>query len=99
MQTNLTKDVSKVKYAARKLSIITHPTRVQIIELLLEQQKLNVTHIYEKLDLTQVETSLHLVLMREYGIVKRVRQGKMNFYSVDTDTLDDLLLFANEQQK
>jgi DNA-binding transcriptional ArsR family regulator len=99
MQTNLTKEVSKVKFAARKLSIITHPTRIQIIELLLEKNQLNVTHIYETLKLTQVEASLHLALMKNYGILSRERLGKMNFYSVNTDTLDKLLQFANEQKK
>ncbi|MEI6852163.1 MAG: metalloregulator ArsR/SmtB family transcription factor [Bacteroidota bacterium] len=99
MQTNLKEEVLKVKFAAKKLNVMTHPVRVKIIELLLENQKLNVTQIYEKLGLIQAETSLHLGLLKDYGILNKVREGKMSIYSVNTDGLQYILKIANDLQK
>jgi DNA-binding transcriptional ArsR family regulator len=99
MKSSLKDDVSKVKYVAKKFNIITHPTRVQIIELLLEKEKLNVTQIYEKLKLIQAETSLHLGLMKDYGILNKVREGKMSIYSVNKDALETILKISDELSK
>jgi DNA-binding transcriptional ArsR family regulator len=96
MQTSLKNDVQKIKFAAKKLSVITHPTRVQIIELILENGELNVTQIYQQLKLIQAETSLHLGLLKEFGILKKVRRGKMSIYSVDEDVLKYILKISNE---
>jgi ArsR family transcriptional regulator len=99
MRTTIKDDVQKIKYAAKKLNIITHPVRVKIIELLLENQRLNVTQIYEKLGLIQAETSLHLGMMKDYGILKKVREGKMSIYSVNTEGLEYILKITAELQK
>jgi predicted transcriptional regulator len=99
MQSNLKKDVLKIKFAAKKLNVVTHPARIQIIELLLENEKLNVSQIYQKLNFIQAETSLHLGLLKDYGILNKVRQGKMSIYSVNKDTLQDILKIAEDFYK
>jgi len=99
MQPGIKKDVPKIKFAAKKLSVITHPARVQIIELLLENEKLNVTQIYQKLNFIQAETSLHLGLLKDYGILNKVREGKMSFYSVNTETLKNILKISEDLNK
>ena len=71
MKSTLKLDVQKVEFAAKKIRTITHPARVQIIKLLEENEKLNVTQIYEKLNILQAETSHHLALLRAYGILKK----------------------------
>ncbi|MEI6851458.1 MAG: metalloregulator ArsR/SmtB family transcription factor [Bacteroidota bacterium] len=92
-------DVQKVEFAAKKIRTITHPARVQIIKLLEENEKLNVTQIYEKLNILQAETSHHLALLREYGILKKVRQGKMSIYSLNTETLENIIKISEDLSK
>ena len=89
-------DVQKIEFAAKKIRIITHPSRVEIIKLLGEHEKLNVTQIYEKLNILQAETSHHLALLREYGILKKVRVGKMSIYSLNKDVLARITTVADE---
>jgi DNA-binding transcriptional ArsR family regulator len=99
MKSNLKLDVQKVEFAAKKIRTITHPARVQIIKLLEENEKLNVTQIYEKLNVLQAETSHHLALLREFGILKKVRQGKMSIYSLNKETLENIIKISEDLSK
>ena len=99
MKSSMKLDVQKVEFAAKKIRTITHPARVQIIKLLEENEKLNVTQIYEKLNILQAETSHHLALLREYGILKKVRSGKMSIYSLNRDLLDRIIRISEELSK
>jgi len=99
MKSSMKLDVQKVEFAAKKIRTITHPARVQIIKLLEENEKLNVTQIYEKLNILQAETSHHLALLREYGILKKVRQGKMSIYSLNTEVLENIIKISEDLSK
>ena len=99
MKSNLKLDVQKVEFAAKKIRTITHPARVQIIKLLEENEKLNVTQIYEKLNVLQAETSHHLALLREYGILKKVRVGKMSIYSLNKEILENIIKISEDLSK
>ena len=99
MKSSLKLDVQKVEFAAKKIRTITHPARVQIIKLLEENDKLNVTQIYEKLNILQAETSHHLALLREYGILKKIRQGKMSIYSLNKEVLENIIKISEELSK
>ena len=99
MKTTLKLDVQKVEFAAKKIRTITHPSRMEIIKLLEEHEKLNVTQIYEKLNILQAETSHHLALLREYGILKKVRAGKMSIYSLNKEVLENIIKISEELSK
>ncbi len=99
MKSSLKLDVQKVEFAAKKIRTITHPARVQIIKLLEENDKLNVTQIYEKLNILQAETSHHLALLREYGILKKIRQGKMSIYSLNKEVLENIIQISEDLSK
>lgn len=99
MKSNLKLDIQKIEFTAKKIRTITHPARVQIIKLLEENEKMNVTQIYEKLNILQAETSHHLALLREYGILKKVRAGKMSIYSLNRDTLENIIKIAEDLSK
>jgi DNA-binding transcriptional ArsR family regulator len=99
MKTNLKFDVQKVEFAAKKIRTITHPTRAQIIKLLEENEKLNVTQIYEKLNILQAETSHHLALLREYGILKKVRAGKMSIYTLNKEVMENIIKISEDLSK
>jgi DNA-binding transcriptional ArsR family regulator len=99
MKSTMKLDVQKVEFAAKKIRVITHPSRLQIVHLLEENDKLNVTQIYEKLNILQAETSHHLALLREYGILKKVRQGKMSIYSLNKETLANIIKISEDLSK
>jgi DNA-binding transcriptional ArsR family regulator len=99
MNSNLKLDVQKLLFAAKIIRIITHPDRVKIIEMLEENEKLNVTEIYYKLNLSQAETSGQLGLLKNYGILNRKRVGKMSIYSLNKDALDNIIKVSEELSK
>lgn len=99
MKSNVNLDLQKIEFAAKKMRVITHPARVQIIKLLEDNEKLNVTQIYQKLNIHQAETSHHLALLREYAILNKVRQGKMSIYSLNKETLEEIKKIAESLSK
>jgi len=64
---------------------MTHPMRVNIIQLLLQNKGLSVTEIYEKLKILQAEASHHLTLLKDFGVIKKVREGKKSIYFIDAE--------------
>ncbi|HNW89684.1 MAG TPA: metalloregulator ArsR/SmtB family transcription factor [Bacteroidales bacterium] len=92
-------DVNKFDSAARKMRSIAHPMRINIIELLEANKEMNVTQIYEKLNIEQAAASLHLNLLRTHGILNRRRAGKMTFYSLKNDSLNKLIDFVENSNK
>lgn len=92
-------DVNKFDSAARKMRSIAHPMRINIIELLEANKEMNVTQIYEKLNIEQAAASLHLNLLRTHGVLNRRRAGKMTFYSLKTDSLNKLIEFVDNCNK
>ncbi len=75
-------DVDKLDAAASRLRIIAHPMRIAIIELLEANKQLNVTQIYEKLNIEQAAASNHLNMMKTHGVLQSRRAGKNTFYSI-----------------
>ncbi len=84
-------DYHRIDRAAKKLSIITHPRRAEIILMLLENKKMSVTEIFQKLKIFQAEASHHLTLLKDFGVVKRTREGKKSLYFVDEEYFERLI--------
>lgn len=63
------------------LKALAHPRRLEIVQLLREKS-LNVTDMYEMLDLPQANISQHLMILRDAGIVSTQRNGKQIIYSL-----------------
>lgn len=78
-------DYNKIEWAAKRLNLMTHPMRVNIIELLLEGKGMSVTEIYEKLNILQAEASHHLNLLKDFGVIRKVREGKKSIYFIDIE--------------
>jgi DNA-binding transcriptional ArsR family regulator len=96
MKTTQKLDPVKIQFAASKIRIITHPVRMEIIKMLEENEKLNVTQIYEKLNMKQAEISDHLGRLRKFGILKKVRVGKMSIYSLNIESLEKIVEVSSE---
>jgi DNA-binding transcriptional ArsR family regulator len=75
----------RVERAAKFFSLMTHPMRINIIELLRSTKGLSVTEIYQKMNILQAEASHHLTLLKDFGIIKKKREGKKSIYMVDEE--------------
>ncbi|MBN2745764.1 MAG: helix-turn-helix transcriptional regulator [Bacteroidales bacterium] len=80
-------DINRLEEAASKLRALAHPMRVAIIELLDKNKELNVTYIYEALDIEQATASHHLNILKNKGVLNSRREGKNTFYSIRPDSI------------
>lgn len=62
--------------------ILSHPKRLEIIDLLRNEKETSVSELAEQLDITKANVSQHLSLMRQQNIVKTRRDGVAIFYSL-----------------
>ena len=84
-------DYHALERMAETLKVIAHPTRIAILGLLEDGNKLTVTKIHEELKLEQAPTSHHLGLLKSKGILRSERQGKSNYYSIDKETFGEVM--------
>jgi len=81
---------SQLNKASQMLKAMAHPIRVSIMSIL-EEEKLNVTQIYEKLDLEQSVVSHHLGILRDKGVLNGEREGKKVYYSLKHKLLSSII--------
>jgi DNA-binding transcriptional ArsR family regulator len=70
------------------LRALNHKLRQDIINLIHENEEMNVTDIYMRLNLEQTVASQHLSILRKAGFVTTRREGKQVFYSVNYGKLE-----------
>ena len=75
-----TLSADKIEKVAYVLKTIAHPLRLQIIELLIQNDQLSVNEICSKLGSEQSLTSHHLLNMKLKGVLASFRQGKNIYY-------------------
>jgi len=66
---------------AELLKALAHPRRLEIIHLL-RDQALCVSDIYEMLDLPRSNSSQHVMILRDAGVVTTTRVGKQIVYTL-----------------
>lgn len=71
------------------------PTRVRILQLLLEQER-SVSELVEETGVLQGRLSSHLACLRWCGFVVARREGRQVFYSVGDSRIPDLLALAEQ---
>ena len=72
-------------------SVFSDYTRVKILSALAISE-LCVTDLSRLLDINQTTVSHQLRYLKSAGIVRSVRQGKIVFYSLADDSINDVLL-------
>ena len=75
---NLTKAVSILK-------TIAHPTRIAVLKLLTEEERMNVNRMQEILDCEQSLLSHHLGILKTNALLKTERQGQFIFYLLNEE--------------
>lgn len=69
---------------------IVNPVRLKIIEVI-GDQKLNVTEIQEKIDISMSNLSNHLTALHRVGVLNRNKKGNFIYYSLtETELLEAL---------
>lgn len=61
---------------------LSHPKRLEIIDLLRDEKQMGVSEIAKNLGITKANVSQHLSLMRQQNIVKARRKGVAILYSL-----------------
>ncbi len=81
-------DNDKLQDAAEILRAINHKLRMQILEFIDQNEKINVNKIYNTLNLEQSITSQHLRILRKAGVVDTQRDGKFIYYEINYDRVN-----------
>jgi len=89
----------ELKKAALVFRAVNHKLRQQMLQLIHKKDRLKVTDIFVKLRMEQSIVSQHLAILRSAGIVNTQREGKMIFYSVNYDRLEQMHKIAAELLK
>ncbi len=84
-------DVEALEKMAETLKVIAHPTRIAILGLLEDGEKLTVSAIHTRLKLEQAPTSHHLGLLKTKGILKSERDGKSNLYYINKEMFSEVM--------
>ena len=92
-------DYLAIKSAATTLRALNHRLRQQIVKLIDENKRMNVTDIYVKLRLEQSVASQHLAILRRANIVLTERDGKFIHYTLNHKRLDAINQFVSELVK
>ncbi len=93
---SLRTDLEKLKRVARLMKTVGHPSRLKIIELLIERKTLPVREIYEAVDISQSNASQHLKSLEDVGVLTSNREGKNIYYEIKNKTIIKLLDCVNE---
>lgn len=91
----VTLDYTQTKAAAMTLRAVNHKLRQQIIKLLEENKKMNVTDIYVKLRLEQSVASQHLAILRRANVVVTERDGKFIHYKLNHEKIESISAFVD----
>lgn len=80
-------DDYQVKKSALIFRALNHKLRQDIILLIHEKEKLEVTQIYSSLRIEQCVASQHLAILRTNKLVSTERKGKYIYYSINYSRL------------
>ncbi|MFQ5860298.1 MAG: ArsR/SmtB family transcription factor [Dehalococcoidia bacterium] len=83
----------RLSVTARFFRILGDPTRLRILELLLDGEK-TVTELVEAIGSAQGRVSSHLACLRWCGLIDTRRQGKYIFYQATNERVRQLLPLA-----
>ncbi len=90
--TNLNSlSVELLEQSSNMLRALAHPQRIEILNILQQNEKLTVGEIQEHLGITQSATSHHLGVLKDKGILSGRRQGKQIYYELKHKKLSQII--------
>ncbi len=99
-KTHFSEDTQKV---ARVFKALSHPARIEILQVLAEKQQCICGEIVEILPLAQSTVSQHLKELKEVGLIKGEIDGAKSCYCINWEVLHDFfqsysILYENLNQ-
>ena len=85
----------KLRASSEIMRALAHPTRMLLLGFIDTHKNVNVSKIYSSLDLEQSFVSQHLGILRKAGVLKAKREGKLIFYGIDYDRLEEVARAAD----
>ena len=85
------KDIDQLKKEGKRLSIVSHPLRLMILDYIKKNEPVFVSQIYKDLKLEQSVTSSQLGYLRKADLLNTLREGKKVYYSINRENLSSLL--------
>ncbi len=83
----------EIDLVTRFFQILSDPTRVRIVELLLEGEQ-NVSELVRRLGVPQARVSSHLGCLRWCGYIGSRRDGKFIYYRITDPRVSELMQLA-----
>jgi len=80
-----------INIVAGYFQALSHPTRIEILQLLKNKGEMCVCEIVEKLGKDQSNVSRHLNALRTVGVVEFRGEGARSFYKVKHKDVDKIL--------
>lgn len=92
---------SRLYNTAEVLKALAHPDRLAILDLMgaAPKGKLTVKAIYDELELQQPIVSRHLAILKNAGVIHKLRVGQMVFYELNISKKTVTSLTAFDIQK
>jgi DNA-binding transcriptional ArsR family regulator len=81
---------SLIEEAARRFALLSDPTRLRILALLLEREPLTVTELSDALGIAAPNVSQHLARLSAGRLVGREKQGRIVLYRTTDPSLRPL---------
>ncbi len=89
-------DYAELRKAVLVLRAVNHKLRQAMIDLLEGGSRMTVTDMYIKLRLEQSVASQHLAILRRAGVVVTAREGRLIYYSLDKERLNQISKLIDE---
>ena len=90
-------DEQKLDELAEIFKAISHPMRLRIAIGLSKKEDCNVSVMVEKLGISQPNVSQHLNILKNAGVITKVRKGNFICYKLDNDFVKEIIKSIEEQ--
>ena len=81
----------KLEEKAELFKAISHPVRLCILEMLLRNNKINVTEMQCCIEVSQSTVSQHIAKLKAAGIIKGEREGVEIYYSISNEEIEKII--------
>lgn len=75
---------------------LANPKRLEILDILRENQEISVNHLAEMLEIPKANTSQHLAVLRQAGVVNTRKDGINVYYSLRSHKITEACHLTRE---
>lgn len=75
---------------------LSNPKRLEILDILKEREEVSVNHLAEMLEIPKANTSQHLAVLRQAGVVATRKDGINVYYSLRSAKISEACLLTRQ---